>query len=183
MHVRARAGDDAAGERGGVERNAVGSGKNGEAIQNAFVNVTDRLGSIQLAGGGTALGGVSSVTSLEPDRIKANVSSGVFDTVSTSKGFQAVSGALHPGFDFKSFKSRENEGNIQFSFGPPRANGRPGMADIDHDLYQDWRHAFEVIQNHATGGTTNQDSIRQLLLRRPEIGITPSTDPKFNRKP
>ena len=74
--------------------NAVGIGKNGEAIQNAFVNVTDRLGSIQLAGGGTALGGVSSVTSLEPDRIKANVSSGVFDTVSTSNGFQAVSGAL-----------------------------------------------------------------------------------------
>ena len=57
------------------------------------------------------------------------------------------------------------------------------MVDIDHDLYQDWRHAFEVIQNHAAGVTTNQDSVRQLLLRRPEVGITPSTDPKFNRMP
>jgi hypothetical protein len=75
------------------------------------------------------------------------------------------------------------EGNIQFSFAPPATpGGRPGAADIDHDLYNDWRHAWEVIQNHTTGGKTSQDSIRQLLMRRPEIGITPSTDPKWHRK-
>ena len=163
--------------------NALGNEKNGEAIQNAFVNVTDRLGSISLAGGGTALGAVSSVSSLEPDRIKANVSESIFSSISGSKGFQEVSGSLHPGFDFKSFKSRDNAGNIQFSFGPPgTAGGRPTTVDIDHDLYQDWRHAFEVIQNHATGGKTSQDAVRELLLRRPEVGITPSTDPKWNRK-
>src|SRR5262249_13056447 len=143
--------------------NALGQQKNGEAIQNAFVNVTDRLASITLDGGGTALGAVSSITSFEPDRIKANVSAGVFDTISASKGFHEVSGSLHPGFDYKSFKSLDKEGNIQFSFAPPGSSGRPGAVDIDHDLYQDWRHAFEVIQNSTTGSKTSQDAIRQLL--------------------
>jgi RHS repeat-associated protein len=159
-------------------------GKKGEAVRNAFVNVTDRLGSLKLGDGSTALSQVSGVTSLEPDRIKAVISGNVYDSISKDNGFASVSGALHPGFDFASFKSRDKEGNIQFSFAPPGTpGGRPGAADIDHDLYQDWRHALEVIQNHATGGKTSQDSIRQILLRRPEVGITPSTDPKWNRKP
>jgi RHS repeat-associated protein len=163
--------------------NAVGkNAKEREAIQNAFVNVTDRLASVQLASGGTALGAVSSVTSLETDRIKANVSTSIFDTISASTGFKEVSGALHPGFDYRSYKSRDNEGNIQFSFGSPGASGRPTSADIDHDLNQGWRHALEVMKNHATRGTTSQDAVRQLLLRRPEVAITPSTDPKWNRR-
>jgi RHS repeat-associated protein len=160
-----------------------GQGKKGEAIQNAFVNVTDSLGSIKLGDGSTALSQVSSVTALEPDRIKANISGSVYDSISQNKNFESVSGALHPGFDFASFKSRDKEGNIQFSFAPPPTpGGRPGAADIDHDLYNDWRHAFEVIQNHATGGKTNQDSIRKILQQRPQVGITPSTDSKWNSR-
>ena len=156
----------------------------GEAIQNAFVNLTDRLGSIKLGDGSTALSQVSSVTALEPDRIKAEISSTVYESISGGNYFASVSGALHPGFDFASFKSNDVKGNIQFSFAPPStAGGRPGAADIDHDIYNDWRHAFEVMRNHATGTKTNQDTIRQILLKRPEVGITPSTDPKWNRKP
>lgn len=126
--------------------------KQGEAIQNAFVNVPDRLGSIKLADGSTALSEVSGVTALEPNRIKANISASVYDSIHQDMNFEKVSGPLHPGFDFASFKSRDNEGNIQFPFAPPgRAGGRPGAADIDHDLYNNWRHAFEVFQNHTTG--------------------------------
>jgi RHS repeat-associated protein len=160
-----------------------GQGKKGEAVQNAFVNVTDSLGSIKLADGASALSQVSSVTALEPDRIKASISGSLYDSISQNKSFESVSGALHPGFEFASFKSRDKEGNIQLSFAPPAMpGGRPGAADIDHDRYNDWRHALEVIQNYATGGKTNQDPIRQILLRRPGVGITPSTDPKWNRK-
>lgn len=159
-----------------------GQGKKGEAIQNAFVNITDSLGSIKLADGTTSLSQVSSVTALEPDRIKANISGNVYDSISQDKSFAGASGALHSGFDFASFKSQHKEGSIQFSFAPPPIpGGRPSAVDIDHDLYNDWRHVLEVMRNHATGGTTNQDSIRQILLRRPEVGITPSTDPKWNR--
>ena len=157
-------------------------GKKGEAIQNAFVNITDSLGAIELTDGSIALSQVSSVTSLEPDRIKANISNSVYDSISQDKNYTGVSGSLHPGFDYASFKSKHSEGNIQFSFAPPTMlGGRPNAVDIDHDLYNNWRHALEVIQNHATGSKTNQDSIRRILMMRPEVGITPSPDKKWNR--
>ena len=87
-----------------------------------------------------------------------------------------MSGALHPGYDEASYKSKDNELNVQFSFGQ-------GMkaADIDQDLYQDWRHGWEVISNHATNTTTDQDTVRKMMIARPEIGITPSTDQNWNR--
>jgi len=72
--------------------------------------------------------------------------------------------------------SKEDELNVQISFGQ-------GMkaADIDQDLYQDWRHGWEVISNHATNTTTNQDTVRKMMIARPEIRITPSTDQNWNR--
>ncbi len=75
-----------------------------------------------------------------------------------------------------SYKSKDVKGNIQFSFGQSRTG-----VDIDHDLYQDWRHAGEVLWNHLTNTKTDQDAVRRLLIARPEVGITPSPDPKFNR--
>jgi len=144
--------------------------------QNAFVNITDRLSSIKLSDGSTALSKVSSLTSIETDRIKGTVDPSFGNLIKNDDRFHSVSGALHPGYDEASYKSKENELNVQFSFGQ-------GMkaADIDQDLYQDWRHAWEVISSHATNTTTNQDTVRKMMIARPEIGITPSTDPKWNR--
>jgi len=147
-----------------------------EKQQNAFVNITDRLSSLKLSDGSTALSKVSSLTSIETDRIKGTVDPSLGNLIKNDDRFHSVSGALHPGYDEASYKSKENELNVQFSFGQ-------GMkaTDIDQDLYQDWRHAWEVISNHATNTTTNQDTVRKMMIARPEIGITPSTDPKWNR--
>lgn len=147
-----------------------------EKQQNAFVNITDRLGSIKFSDGTTALSSVKSVGSFENDRIKATVDGSLAGKVAGDDRFQSVSGSLHPGYDAASYKSKDAEGNIQFSF----SQSRTGV-DIDHDLYQDWRHAFEVLSNHMTGGKTDQDAVRKLLVARPEVGITPSPDPKWNK--
>lgn len=123
------------------------------------------------------------MTGLEGDRIKASISENVYGAVQGSSAFEPTPGTLHPGFDFVSFKSKDREGNIQFSFAPPgMPGGVPRSVDIDHDLFNDWRHGLEVIQNHATGGKTGQDSIRKILIKMLGIGITPSTDPKSNRR-
>ena len=147
-----------------------------EKQQNAFVNITDRLASIKLSDGSTALSKVNSLTSIETDRIKATVDPGLANLIKNDARFHTVSGSLHPGYDEVSYKSKENVLNVQFSFGQ---GGK--AADIDQDLYQDIRHWGEVIANHVTGSTTNQDSVRKMMMARPDIAITPSTDPKWNR--
>gem|GEM_PF-1222990 len=162
---------------------ALGKQKNGEALQNAFINVTDRLGSITFADGKTALSAVSSISSFEADRVKANLNRDLAGEITTDNRFETAPGALHPGFDFMSYKSKDTEGNIQFSFAPPKtAGGAPGAVDIDHDLYRNWRHGLEVLWNLGTGSKTDQDQIRRILIRKLEVTITPSPDPRWNRK-
>jgi hypothetical protein len=70
------------------------------------------------------------------------------------------------------------QGNIQFSF-----NASHTGVDIDHDLYQPGvKHfLFEVTPNALTGGLTNQDAVRKMLIKNPKIGLTPSPDSKWNR--
>ncbi|MCX6620776.1 MAG: RHS repeat-associated core domain-containing protein, partial [Acidobacteria bacterium] len=149
-----------------------------EKQQNAFVNVTDRLASMKLSDGTTALSKVGSLTAIETDRIKGSVDSSLGSLIQSDDRFHSASGALHPGFDTASFKSKDVELNVQFSFGPGMK-----VADIDQDLYQDWRHGWEVVSNHATFTTTSQDTVRKMMIARPEIGLTPSTDSKWNRPP
>ena len=82
----------------------------------------------------------------------------------------------HPGADL-SFKSRDAQGNIQFSFNAART-----VADVDHDLCQGACHVGEATINTLFFQKTDQNKVRELLIRMPGVGITPSTDPKFNRK-
>jgi RHS repeat-associated protein len=147
-----------------------------EKQQNAFVNITDRLSSIKLSDGSTALSKVGSLTAIETDRIKGTVDPNLGNLIKNDDRFHPASGFLHSGYNEASFKSKDIELNVQFSFGQ-------GMktVDIDQDLYQDDRHGWEVISNHMTFSTTNQDTVRKMMIARPEIGITPSTDPKWNR--
>jgi RHS repeat-associated protein len=147
-----------------------------EKQQNAFVNVTDRLAWINLSDGSTALSKVSSLTSIETDRIKGTVDPSLASLIRNDERFHSASGFLHRGYDEASFKSGDVELNIQFSFGQ-------GMkaVDIDQDLYQDERHAWELFRNYATQSKTNQDTVRRMMIARPEIGITPSTDAQWNR--
>ena len=170
---------------------AVGSQKNGEALQNAFVNVTDRLASVSV-GDGNALSQVSSLSGFAPDRIFANVSSSLATGLQNSSGFTAVSAGLHGDYNSLSFKDTGVMlGNIQFSFNGGNHTG----ADIDIDIGNIAAknpfakmvgalvHAEEVVQNSVFGTKTNQDTVRNLLINNPKVQtITPSPDPKWNRK-
>lgn len=166
--------------------NALGQQKNGEALQNAFVNITDKLATIQLDGGGTALSQVGSLTEVRADRLIVNVGGRLAGALGGSKSFAEVSAGDHAPYNAISFKNRNDvQGNIQFSFNQSRLG-----ADIDIDL-GNWAspnpfgkmiHAGEVMQNKITGTTTSQDAVRKILMANPSVMITPSPDPKWNRK-
>ena len=148
-----------------------------EKQQNAFVNVTDRLGSITFKDGSTALSAVQSISSFQEDRVFANVNTSLAENVAKDSRFGEVDfiKSQHPGTDI-SYKSDDAKGNIQFSFDRSRT-----VADIDHDLCKGICHIFEAAGNHLTGSFTNQDEVRRILIANPKVGITPSTDPKFDR--
>lgn len=69
--------------------------------------------------------------------------------------------------------------NIEFSFNPSRTG-----VDIDHGLYAPGiaHLCGEVVVKNTCGGITNQDSVRQLLMKKRKKGLTPSPDPKWNRR-
>lgn len=164
-----------------------------EKQQNAFVNVTDKLGSIKLDGGGTALSQVQSITgdprkgkegTIANDRIFANVSGSLEGAIKGAGNFASAPG--HGPFS-SSYKSTDGPlGNIQFSFQGTHADididignmKAKGMGAIVGGIV----HTGEVIQNGLFGTTTNQDVVRKILLANPKVGITPSTDARFNRK-
>jgi RHS repeat-associated protein len=157
--------------------------------QISFVNATDGLGSIVFDDGTTALSHIESVSIVKPDRIYTNVDSSFYDKVKGSDNFKPANGSLHGEYR-DSFKSKNGyRGNIQISF------AGKNRAEIDHDLFnKPILHFFgEVIPNHAAKAinkifgtnipeTTNQDDVRRMLMADPKVGITPSPDPKFNRR-
>ena len=153
----------------------------GEAVQNAFVNVTDRLASIDL-GGGNALSQVTSLSGFAPDRMYANVTASLATGLQGSSDFTSVGAGLHNEYNASSFKDWNMPfGNIQFSF-----NKAGTGADIDIDIGNVTNgllggavHAWEVFQNSVFGTKTNQDTVRRLLMNNPKVQtITPSPVPK-----
>ena len=86
-----------------------------------------------------------------------------------SQRFRPVSGISHSfpngwnTFSNNSFKSRDEAGNIQFTF----ATNNDGLflADIDLDDHTGIKHAFNVIQHTISGVDTDPYDIHQILLR------------------
>jgi hypothetical protein len=83
--------------------------------------------------------------------------------------FRSVSGSLHKFFDDwipvnqqNSFKSRNDAGNIQFTFATKAAGG--SLADIDLDDHTGVKHAADVIRHKITGANTNPYDIHQILV-------------------
>ncbi|MGD0500206.1 MAG: RHS repeat-associated core domain-containing protein [Bryobacteraceae bacterium] len=165
---------------------AIGKQENGEKLQNAFVNLTDRMASVTFGNGENALSQVSGISAFAPDRIFANVSSSLLSDIKASGQFTTVSAGMHGDYNAISFKDWDVPlGNIQFSF------ARSGTAaDIDIDignitngLFGAIVHAGEVVENKVFGTTTSQDTVRKLLIHNPKVQtVTPSPDPKWNRK-
>ena len=164
-------------------------GELSEPQQNVFVNVTDRLASITVSDGTTALNQVSSLKGIDNDRVFANVVNGqLAESLGGSDEFRTVRG--HEGYNHVSYKDTGVMlGNIQLGF-----NRSLTGVEIDLDIGNVAArnpfklfigaavHGFEVFSNKAFGTRTNQDTIRRLLIGRPSIQtLTPSPDPGFNR--
>ena len=83
--------------------------------------------------------------------------------------FRSVSGSLHKFFDDwvpvsqqNSFKSRNDAGNIQFTFATNPAGG--SLADIDLDDHTGIAHAADVLRHKITGANTNPYDLHQILI-------------------
>ena len=162
-----------------------------EKQQNAFVNITDKLASIKNGSGETLLSQVKSVTEIRPDRIIANVKSELGSFLKTSDQFASAPAGDHSPYDAVSYKDkRPTLGNVQFSLNK-EGNGADIDMDIGNmnsgDLAGPVVHFGEVVFNKTIGKIfdlqTDQNVIRRILLADPKVlAITPSTDPKFNRR-
>lgn len=83
--------------------------------------------------------------------------------------YRSVSGSLHKFFDDwiavnqqNSFKSRNNAGNIQFTFATNPAGG--SLADIDLDDHTGIKHAADVLKHKITSANTNPYDLHQILV-------------------
>jgi len=83
--------------------------------------------------------------------------------------YRSVSGALHKFFDDwtpvseqNSFKSRNNAGNIQFTFATNPSGA--SLADIDLDDHTGIEHAADVLKHKITGSNTHPYDIHQILV-------------------
>ncbi len=161
--------------------------------QNVFVNVTDDLGSITLKDGSSAL---SKVRSLQSGEGSVSRSFAKFNTDAGLKGSLLATGGFSEQFGQGNLRSTGRRiGGLEVSF-----DAQPGLdtAKIDIDIGNPTRpagaivHAGELIRNDVFGSVleffggqraaTSQDTVRRILMNDPKVMITPSRDPKFNRK-
>ncbi|HEY5616861.1 MAG TPA: hypothetical protein VIK60_02910 [Vicinamibacterales bacterium] len=110
------------------------------------------------------------------DRIFADVRPALRDLVKSgvaSERFREVSGSMHtPPLGYTqagSFKTPEHYGNMQLTF---FASVQPPLSfkvDADIDDAAGLGHAFQVIRNSVTQGTTHPYDIHQILVYRQEV--------------
>ncbi len=112
------------------------------------------------------------------DRVFADVQPALRDMVKTAlatEKFREVDGSLHtppPSFvSAGSFKTPEHFGNLQLSFFASQAEPLAFKVDADIDDAAGLGHAFQVIRNFATHGTTNPYDIHQILVFRQEVTL------------
>jgi hypothetical protein len=118
-------------------------------------------------GGRPVISFIERITDFLPARIFAMAQDALHTLVSTnSKGFHAVSGALH---DFgaawsliDSFKTFDAAGNLQLTFARNAAGDL--KADIDIDDHQGIEHAADVLRHKITGKDTHPYDIHEILI-------------------
>lgn len=110
---------------------------------------------------------VRTVLRLEQDRVFCRVAPEILAFLEeTPARFEKADKTLHKPLKdykiFKSFKSRDDHANIQFTLMRHSADGTMA-ADIDIDEASGIRHGLEVLRNQVTGGKTNPYQVHQLL--------------------
>jgi hypothetical protein len=124
----------------------------------------------------TVWSAVDRITRIRPDRIFVDVDVALRDRVKAEvvgERFREVSGKLHtppPGFALAgSFKTDEHYGNLQLSFFASQAPPLTFKVDADIDDVAGLGHAFQVLRNFVTNGTTHPYDIHQILTYRQEL--------------
>jgi hypothetical protein len=139
------------------------------------LNLSAKMFNDQLKNGGSL---ISNVESLEEKMLDKNHRERIYAIVNGNllgalrkfpERYRSVSGSLHKFFDDwvavsqqNSFKSRNNAGNIQFTFASNPAGG--SLADIDLDDHTGIKHAADVIKHKISGANTNPYDLHQILV-------------------
>lgn len=121
---------------------------------------------------------VDRVYRVRPDRIFVDVQPPLRDLVKgavAGERFREVSGKLHtppPGFvEAGSFKTSERYGNLQLSFFSSERAPLAFKVDADIDDAAGLGHAFQVLRNWVTHGTTHPYDIHEILVFRQEVAL------------
>lgn len=139
------------------------------------LNLSAKMFNDQLKNGNSL---ISNVESIEQKMLDKNHRERIYAIVNGNllgalrkfpERYRSVSGSLHKFFDDwiavsqqNSFKSRNNAGNIQFTFATNPASG--SLADIDLDDHTGIQHAADVIKHKITGANTNPYDLHQILV-------------------
>lgn len=112
------------------------------------------------------------------DRVFIDVQPALRDLVKSAvaaERFREVSGSLHTppaGFgQAGSFKTSEEYGNLQLTFFSSVAPPLAFKVDADIDDAAGLGHAFQVLRNWVTKGTTHPYDIHQILVFRQEVAL------------
>jgi hypothetical protein len=115
---------------------------------------------------------------IRADRIFADVQPALRDLVKSATAtdrFREVSGSLHtppPGFcQAGSFKTSEQFGNLQLTFFSTAEPPLSFKVDADIDDAAGLGHAFQVMRNWVTHGTTHPYDIHEILVFRQEVAL------------
>jgi hypothetical protein len=170
-----------------LERSTVeGVAGQGQALYGAL-NDTQKAGLFNLFAKMSSLGFgeartiwsfVDRLTRVRADRLFADVDPALRDLVKgavAANRFREVSGSLHtppPGFlPAGSFKTEEQFGNLQLTFFVSSAAPLTFKVDADIDDAAGLGHAFQVLRNWVTSGTTHPYDIHQILVFRQEVAL------------
>ena len=112
------------------------------------------------------------------DRVFVDVQPPLRDLIKgavAAERFREVSGSLHTppgGFcQAGSFKTSEEYGNLQLTFFSSLATPLTFKVDADIDDAAGLGHAFQVLRNWVTKGTTHPYDIHQILVFRQEVAL------------
>jgi hypothetical protein len=141
-----------------------------------LLNLYAKMESVGFDAATTVWSAVSDIYRVRPDRLFVNVDPWLRDRVKgavVEGRFHQVDESLHtppPGFDrADSFKTEDPFGNLQLSFFSSVDAPIRFKVDADIDDAAGIGHAFQVVRNFATHGTTHPYDIHEILVFRQDV--------------
>jgi hypothetical protein len=149
-----------------------------EVQKAGLLNLFSKMTGFSFMDGRTVWSLVERVYGVRPDRIFADVHPSLRERVNEAAAmdtFRAVSGSLHEppsGYcQAGSFKTADPYGNLQLTFFCTPDEPFSYKVDADIDDAAGLGHAFQVIRNWVTDGTTHPYDIHQILVFRQDVTL------------